>query len=290
MALFLGDLIDRGPEQVRLLRAVRSMVDAGHARSIMGNHEFNAIGWVTPRADGAGFLRRHSDKNHAQHAEFLRQVGEGSAEHRAWVAWFRTLPVALSLGGLRAVHAWWHAPYVERVAAGWPQGQVGQVGQAMGDEFLHAAYAHGSPEWQAMEGLCKGLELRLPAGHSFVDHGGVERFDVRARWWHEAPRTWRDVAIVGAEQAHRVPDDPLPAEHLAAYWGPAVAPAADAPAGAPAHGPIFVGHYWMQGRPVPQSRQVACLDWSAAKGGPLVAYRWDGETEVDPGRFVAAGG
>jgi hypothetical protein len=45
----------------------------------------------------------------------------------------------------------------------------------------------------------------------------------------------------------------------------------------------------MQGEPVPQSRQVACLDWSAAKGGPLVAYRWDGEAEVDPRRFVAAG-
>jgi hypothetical protein len=250
----------------------------------MGNHEFNAIGWVTPRGNGAGFLRRHSDKNRAQHAEFLRQVGEGSAEHRAWVAWFRTLPVALSLGGLRAVHAWWHEPYVARVAAGWSARPMDgrAVGQAMSDEFLHAAYAHGSPDWQAMKGLCKGLELRLPASHSFADHGGVERFGVRARWWHEAPRTWRDVAIVDAEQAHRVPDHPLPAEHLAAYWGPAAA--------SPAQGPTFIGHDWMQGEPVPQSRQVACLDWSAAKQGSLVAYRWDGEAEVDPGRFVAAAG
>jgi hypothetical protein len=36
-------------------------------------------------------------------------------------------------------------------------------------------------------------------------------------------------------------------------------------------------------------QKVACLDWSAAKTGPLVAYRWDGEQELDGARFVAAG-
>jgi hypothetical protein len=274
-ALFLGDLVDRGPEQVRVLHTVRSMIDAGHARSIMGNHEFNAIGWVTPREDGLGFLRKHSDKNLGQHAEFLRQVGEGSADHRAWVDWFRTLPVALDLGGLRLVHAWWHQPYVDLVASRWPDGQ------AMSDEFLHAAYAKGSPEWTAMEGLSKGLEMRLPDGHGFTDHSGIERYEVRARWWHEAPRTWRDVAIVGDDQAHRVPDHPLPEEHRAAWW-----PVDGERAGGP---PVFIGHYWMSGEPVPQARRVACLDWSAAKDGPLVAYRWDGEAEIEARRFVAAG-
>jgi hypothetical protein len=31
---------------------------------------------------------------------------------------------------------------------------------------------------------------------------------------------------------------------------------------------------------------TACLDFSAVKGGPLVAYRWEGETEVSPHKFV----
>ena len=57
-AVFLGDLIDRGPDQVKVVNAVRSMIDAGHARSVMGNHEFNAIGYATPRRDAPGeFLR-----------------------------------------------------------------------------------------------------------------------------------------------------------------------------------------------------------------------------------------
>ena len=268
-AVFLGDLIDRGPEQVKVVNVVRSMIDAGHARCVMGNHEFNAIGYATPRRDASGeFLRPHSPKNCSQHAEFLRQVGEGSALHRELAGWFRSLPPGLDLGHIRVVHAWWYPPHVALVAARLP------AGRAMDDDFLHQAHAHGSPEWQAMEGLTKGLELRLPAGHAFVDHSGVERRHVRTRWWYEAPRSFRDVAVVGPGQDHRVPDHPLPRDY----------------AGAPVEGaPVFVGHYWMTGHPGLQSAKVACVDYSAAKDGPLVAYRWDGETALDARHFVAAG-
>jgi hypothetical protein len=268
-AVFLGDLIDRGPEQVEVVRTVRSMIDAGHARSVMGNHEFNAIGFATPRRDEpARFLRRHSPEKRSQHAEFLRQVGEGSALHRELVGWFRSLPPMLDLGQIRVVHAWWHQPYVDIVA------RRVACDRAMDDDFLHEAYAKGSPEREAMEGLTKGLEIRLPAGHSFLDHGGVERHEVRARWWHVEPRSYRDVAIVGHGQDHRVPDHPLPDDY----------------AGARVDGtPVFVGHYWMTGKPALQSPKVVCVDYSAAKDGPLVAYRWDGERELDPRHFVAAG-
>jgi hypothetical protein len=268
-AIFLGDLIDRGPEQVKVVRTVRSMIDAGHARSVMGNHELNAIGYATPRRDASGqFLRQHSPKNLSQHAEFLRQVRAGSTLHHELVDWFKSLPPALDLGAIRIVHAWWHQPHVDLVASRMAPGR------AMDEDFLHDACVRESPEWKAMEGLTKGLEIRLPAGHSFVDHGGVERHEVRTKWWHEEPRSYRDVAIVGDGQQHRVPDHPLPEDY----------------AGAPVDGsPVFIGHYWMTGHPGLQSPKVACVDYSAAKDGPLVAYRWDGEQELDARRFVAAG-
>ncbi|MEB0112779.1 metallophosphoesterase [Variovorax sp. RTB1] len=268
-AIFLGDLIDRGQDQVEVVNIVRSMIDAGHARSVMGNHEFNAIGYMTPRLDDPSeFLRGHSAKNVSQHAEFLQQVGLGSSLHLELVKWFKTLPPALDLGGARVVHAWWHQPYVDLVA------ERLRPGMPMSEDFLRAAYVRGSPEYLAMEGLTKGLEIALPDGHSFVDHGGIERYDVRTKWWHEDARSYRDVAIVGANQRDRVPDCAL----LDGYPGAPVTGA-----------PVFIGHYWMEGTPHLQSAKVACLDWSAAKAGPLVAYRWDGEQELDSGRFVAAG-
>lgn len=265
----MGDFIDGERGQVKVVKTVRSMIDAGHARSVMGNHEFNAIGYATLRGNVPGdFLRPHTPKNVKQHAAFLGEVGEGSDRHRELVGWFKSLPPTLDLGGIRVVHAWWHQPYVDLVA------QRISSGGAMCDDFLHSSYAKGSPEWEAMEGLTKGLEIQLPDGHSFPDHRGVERHEVRTKWWHQNPRSYRDVAIIERGQEHCVPDCPLPAHYT----------------GTPVSGsPIFIGHYWMTGQPALQSSKVACVDYSAAKYGPLVAYRWDGEQELDPLHFVTTG-
>jgi hypothetical protein len=51
--------------------------------------------------------------------------------------------------------------------------------------------------------------------------------------------------------------------------------------------PVFVGHYWLSGRqPELLRHNIACVDWSVAKGGFLCAYRWDGERELNAGKFV----
>ena len=96
-AIFVGDFVDRGPEQLTTLRLVRDMVEAGSAQAIMGNHEFNAIGWATLDGDTGRHLRprhgRKGEKNASQHAAFLAEVGQDSAEHRYWIDWFLDLPL-----------------------------------------------------------------------------------------------------------------------------------------------------------------------------------------------------
>jgi hypothetical protein len=46
-AIYVGDLVDRGHEQLRVLEIVKRMVDSGSAQIVMGNHEFNAIAFAT---------------------------------------------------------------------------------------------------------------------------------------------------------------------------------------------------------------------------------------------------
>ena len=76
-AIFVGDFIDRGPGQLETVNLVRSMVEAGAALAVMGNHEFNAIAWNTPHPDLAGeYLRRRNAKNHVRFSLW------GSAGHR----------------------------------------------------------------------------------------------------------------------------------------------------------------------------------------------------------------
>ena len=65
-AIFVGDLIDRGPGQLRVLEIVKSMVDTGSAQIVMGNHEFNAICYDTEHPVGSGqFLRPHKPRHEA---------------------------------------------------------------------------------------------------------------------------------------------------------------------------------------------------------------------------------
>jgi hypothetical protein len=60
-ALFLGDIVDRGPRIREALHIVHDMVEAGQAFCIMGNHEYNALGWA-PGAAGQrqGLCTRHA--------------------------------------------------------------------------------------------------------------------------------------------------------------------------------------------------------------------------------------
>jgi hypothetical protein len=263
-AVFLGDLIDRGDEQLKVLDTVRRMVDNDDALCILGNHELNAIGWATPSEARPGeFLRPHTENKRRQHAAFLAQIGEGSALHREWIDWFRTLPVALDLGGLRAVHAWWNPGHVERVMAAGDRRLEG--------EWLQELFRKGGDDWRAFDELTKGHELALPDGATFEDEDGHARTEIRTQWWRSDARTYRDIAQIEEDQRERIPELPLP-DHYAPT---------------PVSGsPVFVGHYWLKGPVARRDPKLACLDFSVARGGPLVAYRWSGEDEIDDDNFV----
>jgi hypothetical protein len=252
-ALFLGDFLDRGPEVREVLHTVRGMVEAGDALAIIGNHEFNALGFHTPGPDGRP-LRENSDKNVSNHAATLRAFAGHDAEWREWLAWLGGLPLCLDLGALRAVHACWSAPDIDVLR-----------GARAGDpDFLRAAHRRGSREKRAVDHCLKGPEIDLPEGGTFRDKEGVERRKIRVRWWDLRPGL--TLGEVCMPEPCACPE-PLKPRHLARV--------PDYPADAP---PVFFGHYWL---PPAKSRaplrpNLVCLDYSAGIGGPLVACRWNG--------------
>lgn len=109
--IFVGDFIDRGPRQLETVLIARSMVEAGSALAVMGNHEFNAVAYATSDPDHPGeYMRPHTDKNTRQHRAFLDEVVKGSELHQELIDWFKSLPLYLDLPELRVVHACWHEP------------------------------------------------------------------------------------------------------------------------------------------------------------------------------------
>jgi hypothetical protein len=254
--IFVGDFIDRGPQQREVLRIARAMCEVGAARAVIGNHEFNAIGWAAQDADG-GFLRKHSEKNAGQHAKFLSEIEEDSADHKDAVSWFRSLPLWLDLPGLRVVHACWHEPSRATLAP-----FLDQAGRLTGEGVLES-YRHGSDAKTAVDILLKGPEEHLPGGVHFLDKDGHKREEVRLRWWDQNATTFRQAALGMDGREDELPDSLLPTDYR--YYE---------------RTPVFFGHYWLTDRPQITAANAACLDFSVAKEGYLTAYRWSGEREL----------
>ncbi|MGV0838461.1 metallophosphoesterase [Mycolicibacterium thermoresistibile] len=288
-AIFVGDLIDAGEEQLRVLLIVKAMVDVGSAKIVMGNHEFNALAYHTEWPPGSGkFLRANGDpdnpwseKNTKQHQAFLDQVT--GADRQLFLDWFATLPLWLNLDDLRVVHACWHEPSIAVVqhecGSNTPFGEL---------RHLVSANTEGDPLHRAVETLLKGPEVNL------VEHGqpeyhdkyGIARDNARVKWWNSDARTLRDIAEIGGnfttacgQPYPELPDLELTMDDQSFVYAARV--------------PVFYGHYWRQGRPEhghDWTDYTACVDFSAVSGGRLTAYRWSGEKKIRPENLVTADG
>ncbi len=280
-AVFVGDFIDRGPHQVYTVNIARRMVEAGTALAVMGNHEFNAIGWNTsdPMRPGE-YLRKHSERNRHQHAAFLNEV-EGTPLHDELVDWFRTLPLWLELPGLNVVHACWHDPFIAELLRMLPADRT--LPSALYTEAFREPDDEASKDtagftvFKALEALTKGMEANLPPSCSFRDADGHERTRIRTQWWRSGTVAYREAAEA----------PPFILDQLATLGSTEHVPAHAVP-GYARDAPVLFGHYWRTGNPeVIDGGRLACIDYSIAKGGKLVAYRWEGEPLLVNEHFVS---
>ena len=274
-AIFVGDLIDRGPSQLRVLEVVKAMVDAGTAQVVMGNHEFNAVAFATDDPQNPGtFLRPHSEKNESQHAAFLGQHTDDQKSF--YLAWFFTLPLWLDLGEVRVIHACWHQPSIDLI-----EEKLGGNRFTSIESFADAARTTNppSPLYAAIETILKGPELDLEkyGARNFQDKGGHVRGKARVRWWRSGATTLKELAEVprGSIDESGQPYGELPdvlvdeSDRSYSYEGKV---------------PVIYGHYWRTGVPLEHedwTHSTACVDFSAVKGGTMVAYRWNGEDTIN---------
>lgn len=264
--IFLGDFIDRGEKLAQhkmVLNTVMLMVKNQQAKAVMGNHEFNALAYHT-RYEGE-FLRPHTAGNKRQHQAFLNEFPKDSEEKREVLEFFIDLPLWLDFRDLRIVHACWDDSQIEILKSVCCSGRID-------NEVLIAASTKGTATYKAIEVLLKGVEVKLPLNKSFKDSMGKRRDNIRVRWWQKNVGTFGEAVIpVGLDigTAGTLPMN----EAMPGY-------SSSAP-------PCFIGHYQLTGEPKSLAKNITSVDYSvSAKGGKLVAYRWDGEQQLDDSKYV----
>jgi len=186
LLLFVGDLIDRGPKSLEVAELVAKLVANDRALCLLGNHEYNLVGW-----------HQGHQPERTSNRETIADITRHPDRWEAVLGFFATLPIAVQLPELRAIHAVWHTPCVDRVAA-MLQPKTRHGGDRPIDR-LRDAIALGSPfrDGELISGLpaigvppapecdheilLKGFEE--PADEPFLDADGHERKLVRVCWW-----------------------------------------------------------------------------------------------------------
>ena len=260
-AFFVGDFIDRGPQVREVLQIVKPMCDAGFAKTVMGNHEYNAL--CFHHQDHAGnYLRRHTAKNMHQHSATLEQFKDHPEEWQEYLEWFLTLPLFYEEDGFRVVHACWDSETIVKLRKTLPNNQLTK-------DILIESADKSTQLYSDLELTLKGREIELPDGIFFHDKDGVRRENIRIKWWENTLETpLNELSVHPVEGLPTVPS----ALELAHYL--------------PEDKPVFFGHYWLNGLPQLYRGNICCLDYSVAKGGKLVAYRWNGEQELKAENLV----
>lgn len=185
--VFVGDLIDYGPDSFGAAELVRRLVADEVATCLMGNHEYNFLeAWYDIQAP------RHSG---------AKVYAAARADEAAWgpiVEFFAELPVALDFGELRVIHAVWHEESLDGI---WDAlGRTGArtaacpttrwwaspfEGGALRD-LPHTLVPESNDRYHAV--ILKGLEQHCAP---YQDTSGVTRTRDRVRWWetHRGPLT-----------------------------------------------------------------------------------------------------
>jgi hypothetical protein len=208
--VFLGDLVDRGPDSVAVVELVEHLVNSGVAQMVLGNHEFNLLRGDEKEGNG-WFCERRVRPDGWHHAGAFVPFPSRAAtiEERARIRAFLTrMPLTLEGDTMRIVHAAWSSSAIERLAG------LSSVEDALGVEEgpesdriatrfhdaptlaqildpsvrppVHEAFAEALAEAQnanPAKVLTSGLERPVPAGVAPVFVGGKWRLTERDPWW-----------------------------------------------------------------------------------------------------------
>ena len=111
--VFLGDLIDRGPDSPGVIEKVSGLYFARRAQCILGNHELRLINQIN-KPDNSWINAELAAKARRNGWEAPMRVAH-TLQLRAALTFFSSLPIALVRSDVRLVHACWDPESVAQI-------------------------------------------------------------------------------------------------------------------------------------------------------------------------------
>ena len=246
--VFVGDLVDRGPDSPAVVHLVRDLVKQDLAQVVVGNHELNILRKVGRHGNHWIPSNASSGPSAEDLALFGPTVLATAAQAEEFRAFFDACPVALERSDLRVAHAAWIDEAVDAL-----RGFQGTVLEAH-DEFDRRADA--SAEGQSLRAADKAVRK---AHHALLHQAEVRPPNLPEVGRHNAFRQNSNPLRVLTSGVERPVEVPFHAGgkwrfvSRAPWWldyrtGP----------------PVIVGHFWRWWHPQAHSvlsKGEPQLDW-----------------------------
>lgn len=261
-AVFVGDLINKGPDIKSTVGIVRSMVDSGAALCVIGNHEWNLLRLLKLSAEyDLNALRETDLITQCEHT--LDSYGHDQSGLNELKQWIEQLPLFIENQNFRVVHAAWLPKDIA-----WLKDAYGPT--PLAHDCLGGASDPSNHTSEILQRLLNGVDWPfLPVNQSLSDTGTDQELYRMAWWQNPGSATRLENLIV------RDPDCELESVNESEYR--------DRFTGYPNNSkPVFLGHYCMTGEIKLQAHNVFCIDWCIYKTEALTVYRWSGEARLLP--------
>ncbi|MCE9590548.1 MAG: metallophosphoesterase [Planctomycetes bacterium] len=206
--VFVGDLIDRGPDSVAVVRWIHRLISAGRALAVMGNHDLNVV-LGSQKADNGWILGHQPPKGDAKPVA-------NDAEREEITTILRALPLALEREDLRVVHAAWDDAAIEALrppapgstagpgsapATGNASGGASGDASGRGEGDIVAVYRMHAERTKAMaaavsdpidQKLIRQNQNPIKFITSGPEHRVAEAFEIAGKLRNEARSRWWD--------------------------------------------------------------------------------------------------
>lgn len=264
-AVFVGDIINRGPKIRETINLVRKMVESGSAYAILGNHEMYAILYYLRDTEGK-YYKKRIPKYQLQINQTLDEFVSHKEELKSHLKWFRTLPMFLDFGDIRIVHACWDDENIGMMKSAMTETKLTKP-------MLREIALNESKFSQCFWETCKGIDFQIPKDLLVFDNEGRPHRSFRMKWW-DTPvgKTFKGISL---ESRFELPTYTIPSEII-----PTRNPY-------PKDDPIvFFGHYCLKECCGIFADNLCCVDSCITRTGKLMAYRWEGEKKLNKSNFV----
>ncbi|HEY3373205.1 MAG TPA: metallophosphoesterase [Prolixibacteraceae bacterium] len=264
-AVFVGDMINRGPKIRETLNLVRKMVEKGSAYAILGNHEMYLILYYLRDTEGK-YYKKRIPKYQLQINQTLDEFATCKEELKSHLKWLRTLPMFLDFGDIRIVHACWDDENIKLIKST-------VTGPKLTKPLLREIALNETKFSQSFWETCKGVDFQIPKDLLVFDQDGRPHRTFRMKWWATPEgKTFKEVSLESRFDlpAYTIPSEIIQIRKIYPKENPLV----------------FFGHYCLKECCGIFTDNLCCIDSCVTRTGKLMAYRWEGEKQLDTSHFV----